>query len=402
MGEETGNRLSQLRERHRLVVLDALRQKGTASRADLARATGLSRTTISNVVQDLVDAALVDERADVVPGRRTGGRPGVLLALSSTAGAALAIDFGHTHIRVAVADLASNILAEAEVAHDVDGSAHGSLDAAAELAERVLTQAGVAWEGVLGAAMGLPGPIDRATGVVGSSVILPDWAGLTPAAEMERRVGVSVTVDNDANLAAVGEARFGAGRGASDLVFLKVSSGIGGGLLFGGRLHRGVTGSAGEFGHVLVDPEGPVCRCGNRGCLETVAGSRVLVELLRHSYGADLTVRDMVEAAARGDVGCRRVLVDAGRAVGRALADLCNTINPERVVIGGDLGGAGAPLVDGVKESLERYALPAAMQALTVVGGELGARAEVLGALSLVIGDTEHLSSAHLGAARAT
>ena len=152
---------------------------------------------------------------------------------------------------------------------------------------------------------------------------------------------------------------------------------------------------------MLVDPEGPVCRCGNRGCLETVAGSGTLVELLRRSYGPDLTPRDIVALAAEGDVGCRRVLVDAGRAVGTALANLSNVINPERIVIGGELGGADTPLVEGVCESLERYALPAAMKALTVRGGELGPRAEVLGALSLVIGDTEQLSSAQLGAARA-
>jgi len=401
MEGSSANSLRKLRERHRVHVLDLLRERGTASRAELARATGLSRTTISTLVQDLLDSELVVERGGDESVRRTGGRPGVLLSLSSSAGAALAIDFGHTHLRVAVADMASTILAEADVEADVDRSAAESLDLAADLAERVLREADVSWERVLGAAMGLPGPIDTETGVVGSSVILPDWAGLAPAVEIGRRIGLDVSVDNDANLALLGEARFGAARGAADVVYVKVSSGIGAALLFDGRLHRGVSGSAGEFGHILVDPEGPVCRCGNRGCLETVAGSGTLVELLRRSYGPDLTPRDIVALAAEGDVGCRRVLVDAGRAVGLALANLSNVINPERIVIGGELGGADTPLVEGVRESLQRFALPAAMKALTIVGGDLGQRAEVLGALSLVIGDTEQLSSAQLGAARA-
>jgi predicted NBD/HSP70 family sugar kinase len=396
MGHDSSNSLSRLRERNRVLVLDALRSHGRTSRAELARVTALSRTTVSGLVNDLIERGLIVEH-----GAASGsqpGRPGVLLSLNSAAGTALAFDFGHTHLRVAIADLASNILAEEELELDVDRSALAALDSAAELADKVLSSAGVSWEGVIGAAMGLPGPIDDETGVVGSSVILPGWAGLRPVEEIERRIGLHVTVDNDANLAVLGEARFGAARGAGDVIYVKVSSGIGAGIMLGGRLHRGVSGSAGEFGHVLVDPDGTICRCGNRGCLETVAASGTVVELLRRSHGEQLTVADVLARAAAGDAGPRRALLDAGRAVGQALANLSNVTNPERIVIGGELGGPGTPLLEGVEDSLTRYALPAALDALTVVGGQLGVRAEVLGALSLVIGDTEGVSSEKLAA----
>jgi predicted NBD/HSP70 family sugar kinase len=167
--------------------------------------------------------------------------------------------------------------------------------------------------------------------------------------------------------------------------------------VLGGRVQRGASGIAGEIGHVIVDPQGPVCRCGNRGCLETVASAPALLNLLRPANG-ELDVTGMLALAESGDVGSRRVLVDAGRSVGRVLADVVNVVNPELIVVGGDLAGAGEALLDGVTESIGRYALPAASEAVTVRAGALGDRAEVLGALNLVISDTESLHSAHLSA----
>jgi predicted NBD/HSP70 family sugar kinase/biotin operon repressor len=390
------------RHRNRLQVLDALRSSGTASRADLARKTGLSRSTVSGLINDLIADGLVVDRDETQSAGAQGGRPGALLSLDRSAGTALAIDFGHTHLRVAVADLASEILAERERRFDVDGSASGALDAAAELTTEVLGAAGLSPRDVIGAAMGLPGPIDRATGAVGSSVILPDWVGVQPAQEFAARLGapIGVIVDNDANLATLGEARFGAGIGASDLVYVKVASGIGAGVMLGGRLHRGAAGSAGELGHVLHDPDGEICRCGNRGCLETVAAAGPLVRLLGRRHGPDFTTAKLVELANAGDVGTRRVLVDAGRAIGRSLADLSNVLGPERIVIGGDLGGVDSPLLDGIRESMARFALPAVLGSIELVGATLGGRAELLGGLSLVIGDTERLSSSRMGASR--
>jgi predicted NBD/HSP70 family sugar kinase len=385
-GANPAGALRSLRERNRVAVVDVLRRQGTASRAEIARQTGLSRSTVSSLVTELQGAGLVVERGgDVTTSGAQGGRPGVLLALEPRAGCAVGVDFGHTHIRVAVADLSSRVLAEHHRELDVDRSAHEALDAAAALVGELLAEAGVKRDGVVAVGMGLPGPLDRATGTIGSSVILPSWAGLQPAVEFGRRLNLPIEVDNDANLGALAELTYGSLRGATDLIYVKVASGIGAGLILGGRLHRGAIGIAGELGHVIVDTDGHVCRCGNRGCLETVAAGPALLALLRPAYGDDFTTHDLLQRSAAGDVGCRRVLADAGRAIGRALADLINCVNPRFVVTGGELSAAGEPLLAGIRESIERFALPASAAAMTVTCSELGDRAELLGALALVI-----------------
>src|SRR5215217_2933721 len=325
MEEGPTGTLRSLRERNSARVVDLLRRHGTASRADIARWTGLSRSTVSSLVADLEASGLVVERDGEARPSSAGGRPPVLLALEPAAGIAIGVDFGHTHLRVAVADLSSRIMAERHLELDVDRDAGEALDTTAELVGELLDEAGVALDRVIGIGMGLPGPVDRHTGVIGDSIILPGWAGLRPAVELGHRVGMDVEVDNDANLGALAEVAFGAGRGASDVLYLKVASGIGAGIVIGGRLLRGASGLAGELGHVLYDPDGRVCRCGNRGCLETVAAGPALVELLRTSHGDALTVRGLIALAGEGDAGARRVLSDAGRAIGRALAVLVNT-----------------------------------------------------------------------------
>jgi predicted NBD/HSP70 family sugar kinase len=218
------------------------------------------------------------------------------------------------------------------------------------------------------------------------------------AEEFSRRLGLHVTVDNDANLGALAEVQSGAGRGLTDVVYVMVSSGIGAGLILGGRLHRGATGFAGELGHVFVAEDGAVCRCGNRGCLETVASTDAVLALLGSTQGPGLMVPQLVGLVAGGDLGAIRVVHDAGRAIGRVLAGLTSCLDPQAIIVGGELGPAGAPLVDGIAESIERHALPGAARGVEVKAGVLGDRAEVLGALALVIGDTERLRSAGLAA----
>jgi predicted NBD/HSP70 family sugar kinase len=393
--------LESLRRLNRLRVIHALRDEGQISRAEIARRTGLSRSTVSSLVSDLQADGLVVERPE--PGSAfgdQGGRPPILLSFDASAGAAVGIDFGHSHLRVAVSDLAGAILAERERPLDTDHEAQEGLDAAAGLVEDTLADAGVERGRVIGAGMGLPGPINQDDGLVGSSAILPGWIGVAAAAEMRGRLDLPVMVDNDANLGALAEAAFGAGRDAGDLIYLKVSSGIGAGLILNGRLYRGSAGLAGELGHVLVDPEGLVCRCGNRGCLETLAASGALVELLRRSHGEDLTVAGMLAAARAGDLGCRRVIADAGRAIGQAVATLLNVLNPDLIVVGGDLAAAGDLLLEGVRESVGRAALPEAARTARVVAGVLGDRAQVLGALALVVSEADRAFPTRLAIGR--
>jgi predicted NBD/HSP70 family sugar kinase len=384
-----------LRELNRLRVVDALRRAGTASRTDLARMTGISRSTVATLVSDLKARGLIVEQAEAPAAPVGRGRPPVLLRLDAAAGSALGVDFGHRHVRVAVADLSSTVLAERFVEIDVDSAPEDALDAAAELAEGVLADADVERSRVIGAGMALSAPIDRHKGVVGSTV-LPNWAGIQAGEELSRRLEIPVELDNDANLGALAEVSFGAGRGLADVIYVMMSSGVGAGLVLGGRLYHGATGIAGELGHVQVRAEGAVCRCGSRGCLETVASTGALLSLLRPTLGPDLTQREMLDLVAAGDLAARRVVNDAGRAVGRAVADLCNFLNPAAIVVGGELSVAGDALLDGVREEIDRYSLPGAAQAVEVRAGVLGERAEVLGALAVVIADTARLRSAGL------
>jgi predicted NBD/HSP70 family sugar kinase len=382
--------LETLRHLNRLRVIHALRDEGVISRAGIARRTGLSRSTVSSLVSELQADGLVVERPEPAAAHGDqGGRPPILLSFDASAGVAVGIDFDHHHVRVAVSDLSSRVLAEREQRLDTDHLAHEGLDAAAELVNQVLGEAGIEPARVIGAGMCLPGPIHRPTGVVGSTAILPAWVGVAAADEMHRRLDLPILVDNDANLAALAEAAFGAGRDAKDLIYLMISSGIGAGLVLDGRLYRGAEGLAGELGHVLVDPDGPVCRCGNRGCLETVAGTDALADLLRRSHGDGLDGHAIVTLARDGDLGCRRVIADAGRAIGKVAATLVNVLNPELLIVGGDLSEAGELLLDGVRESLGRSALPTAAQAAPVVAGSLGDRAEVLGAIALVLSEAD-------------
>jgi predicted NBD/HSP70 family sugar kinase len=397
-GDVAHGSLEALRERNRMRVVDALRRSGTASRSELAQLTGLSRTTIATLVSDLLARGLVIEPPALNGAARAGsrGRPPALLRLDPSAGAAIGVDFGHRHVRVAVADLSSTLLGELVAPVETDYEADQALDVAARLVDDVLAAADIDRARVVGAGMGLPGPYDRGRHVINSSTILPGWVGRNAAEELGRRIEVQVEVDNDANLGALGELTFGAGRGIRDAVYVKMSTGIGAGLILQGSLHRGATGIAGELGHVQVQPEGIVCNCGGRGCLQTVASVPTLLAAAQAAHGPELTLPGLIELVEAGDFGARRIVGEAGRAVGRVLADLCNHVNPQAIIVGGDLSAAGEPLLAGIREAIDRRALPGAAEAVEVKAAVLGERAEVLGALALVIADTERLRSAGL------
>jgi predicted NBD/HSP70 family sugar kinase len=266
---------------------------------------------------------------------------------------------------------------------DVDASADRALAHAAATVHRLVEGLGARRTLVAGAALGLPAPVDLRTGAVGSGNILPGWVDRRPAAELAELLGLPVAVDNDANLGALAEATYGAARGMSDVVYVKVSTGIGAGLVLGGELFRGSTGLAGEIGHVPVDPDGAVCRCGNRGCLETVVSVTHVLRLLQPAHREPLDVARVVELVEAGDVGAARVLRDAGATIGRVLADLCNGLNPEALVLGGELSQVGEALLGGVRESIGRSAQPGIVRALRVLAGTLGPRAQLLGAVAL-------------------
>ena len=300
----------------------------------------------------------------------------------------IGIDFGKRHLRVAAADLSHAIIAEAERPMRTDEPAESGLQTAVELVDEVLGEAGLSRAEVIGVGLGLPGPIDMRSGRVGSSSILPGWVGVRAAEALASRLNLPVRVDNDANLGALAELNWGAATGYRNAAYLKASTGIGAGLIVDGRLFHGAGGMAGEIGHTIIQEQGPFCRCGKRGCLETLAGAASLVELLRGTHGADLRHQQLLHAAADGDSVARRVLADAGRYIGTAVATLCDLLNPELIVVGGELCAAGDVLLDPLREQVHRHAIPATARGLEIVPGVLGPRAELLGALALVLEST--------------
>jgi predicted NBD/HSP70 family sugar kinase len=370
--------LERLRDSNRRAITALLALEGPMSRADLVRRTGLSRTTVSSLVGELITTGHVVETADRGrPHKGGSGRPPLLVALSTPGGAVAGVDIGHQHVRVAVTDRRGVVQVEEVRAVDVDADGDAVLDEVARMV-RSIAPAELAAVG-----MCVPAPLDRGTARVRTGV-LPGWREISPAADLRRRLDVPVFADNDANLGALAELGHGAARAAADVVYVKVASGLGAGIVLGGRLHRGATGIAGELGHVQVREDGQVCRCGNRGCLETLVSAPRLVDVLQPAYDEALSVERMLELEGTGDAGVRRVLSDAGRAVGRALADLCNSLNPELVVVGGSLGASPA-LCEAILGAIARYAQPDIAAALRVVPGQLGDRAEVVGAVSLAI-----------------
>jgi predicted NBD/HSP70 family sugar kinase/biotin operon repressor len=382
--EEEPGAAPPLRESNRLRVIQALQILGVTSRADVARRTGLSRSTVSTIVAALqAEGVVVDRDAD---GRAAagGGRPPAPISLFPAAGLALGVDFGKRHLAVALADLSHELLAEEwrEMPDDYDATA--GMGRAAELVELVLGATGADGERVLGVGMGLPGPVHR-SGVVGSSAILPGWAGTQAAERMSDLIGLPVWLRNDADLGALAEATWGAGRGASAVVYLKLATGIGAGIVIDGRLFGGAGGTAGEIGHTSLDETGDICRCGSRGCLETYASGAAIAGLLSRSLGETLGPDDVMQRAVDGDPGCRRALADAGRHIGAAVADLCNLINPERIIVGGSMAVAGDVLLDPLREAVGLRAIPSAAEDVEIVLGDLGERAELLGAVALVL-----------------
>ncbi|MGW1762622.1 ROK family transcriptional regulator [Streptomyces sp. NPDC002073] len=363
-------------------VVRAVRLAGSLTQAEIARTTGLSAATVSNIVRELKEGGTVE-----VTDTSAGGRRARSVSLSGDAGIVIGVDFGHEHLRVAVGNLAHQVLAEEAEPLDVDASWADGFDRAEALVGQLITTVGVGRDKVIGVGLGVPGPIDVESGTLGSTAILPGWAGINPRQELSQRLGVPVYVDNDANLGALGELVWGSGRGVKDLAYIKVASGVGAGLVINGQIYRGPGGTAGEIGHITLDESGPVCRCGNRGCLETFAAARYVLPLLQGSHGPELTMEGVVKLARDGDPGCRRVIADVGRHIGSGVANLCNLLNPSRVVLGGSLAEAGELVLAPIRDSVSRYAIPSAARQLSVATGALGSRAEVLGALALVLSE---------------
>lgn len=372
-----------VRDRNGRAVLEAVQARPQSSRADVARVTGLSTSAVSTLVAELVAKGLLVELGTTRAS--AGGRPSVSLGLAPRAGGLIGIHLGHADLRVVLTSMDGTLLQERRHFLDVDHEPGRSLDQVAASCAELLGSSEVDPDRLLGVGVAVSAPVVDSR-LLSSPPMLLDWGGIDIAGFLGERTGQPVHLGNDATLGALAEWRLGAGAGVDDLVYVMLGEGVGCGLVLGGRVHTGSSGTAGELGHLLVDPDGQVCRCGARGCLETAVSKRALVSALAHTRGPDVTVEALLDLADAGDRGALRLLSDAGRILGTALAGVCTITDPSLVVVGGDLtarAGSSEALLAAARRALGQTLPPVANHGVRVVRAALGGRAEALGAALL-------------------
>lgn len=364
-------------------VFAHIRELRDTTRAELGQLTGLSRTAIAVRVAALMDLGLVAESEAAAS---TGGRPAAMLTFDADAGVVLCVAVGISRTRLAVCNLAGEIVATSDIDQEV---ALGPDDLMPDVVKRldVLLQDRRDVP-VYGVGLSMPGPVDRERGCSRDSPILRGWDGveLRPYfSELQALSGVPVLFDNDANAIALGE-RGGELAGLDDLLVLKASTGLGAGIIAGGVLQRGAAQAAGEFGHnKIAAAQGIPCRCGDTGCLEAIAGGWALVHQLQQQGRSVRHMRDVIELVHAGDPDARRMIRDSGRHIGEVVAAAVNLLNPAVLVIAGDLAAAYEVFVAGFRESLYRNATAMATRELEVVPAAHGGHSAVVGTAAMVL-----------------
>ena len=371
-------------------VLQLVRDGVAESRAELARETGLARSTVSQRVDTLIEIGLLREEGD---GVSTGGRPPTVLTFVADGGVALGADFGATHCHLAVADRNGALLAHADHRLEISEGPERCMAFAIDGLGKLLARLGRPAADVEGIGVGLPGPVEFAAGQVVSPPIMPGWHNVPVAPFFEEQFpGVPVLVDNDVNVMALGEYhRAGWRDEVDDLLFVKVGTGIGCGIIAGGVLHRGAHGAAGDLGHVQIAGSDTICHCGNRGCVEAVASGSALAAQLR-AEGIDAAdTADVVLLARSGQPTVVPMVRTAGRQLGEVLAGAVNFFNPSVIVLGGGLDEAHEHLIAGVRETIYQRSTALATHQLRIVRSRLSLEAGVTGCAVMAL---DHLLSA--------
>lgn len=361
-------------------VLRVIRRTDRITRNELMALTGLGRSTISQRIEALVARGFVLEVGD---GRSTGGRPPSTLMFNPQAGMVLAADLGATHARVAVTDLSGETQAEVTAEVEIASGPGYVIGWLQDCFDQLLETSGHAHETVRAVGIGVPGPVEFATGRPVSPPIMPGWDGHAIPEHLQQRYPVPVLVDNDVNIMGLGE-QTSIWPQCEHLLYIKVGTGIGCGIVSKGRVYRGAQGAAGDIGHIrLADHNEVVCECGNVGCLEAVAGGRALVREI-HDYGLGATTsRDVAHLVRSQNRDAVRLVRQAGRNLGEVLAMLVNALNPEMIVIGGDL--AVEQLFAGVREIVYQRSTALATRHLQILPSALADRAGITGAATMAI-----------------
>jgi predicted NBD/HSP70 family sugar kinase len=373
-----------MRSKNSGLLLDMIWHAQQISRAEIARQAGLSPSTVSAIVRDLEQLGLVQ---DIGTGSSTGGRRPILLGFCDDAFAIVGVELGATHIAVVVTDLRGRIKVFREQDYPVRTDPPGTLETTRELIDAALAEARIPLTRVLGIGVAIPSPLDPHEPGRMSPFIVPAWEGYDIRAWLHERYQHPIVIDNDANLGALAEQWWG--ERADDLTYIKIGMGVGAGHIIRGELYRGAGGSAGEVGHIVLDPAGPPCRCGNRGCLVMFIGSDVLVararKRMQRKADESLTMAMIIELAKQGEAVAQEVIADAGRYLGIALASLVNILNPAVVVLGGVLASAGDMLIDSLRTSIRSHALSQSIAETRIVASTLDRRAIAVGAATLVL-----------------
>ena len=379
-------------------LLDLIRDRDTATRAELVDETGWGRTILTQRLTELMEIGLV---CDAGTGRSTGGRAPREVRFRKEAAAVVGVNLGATSIEMAVTDLAGEPLATYEEDWDIARGPGETLDRVEALVEQLVADSPVAQADITGLGVGLPGPVEFASGRTISPPIMPGWNDFPVRDRLAGRFGVDVVVDNDVNTMAIGEQRAGLARGASNFVFVKVGTGIGAGVFSNGVLHRGADGAAGDIGHIAVEGGSTVlCRCGRRGCLEAYAGGRALGQQAQEAAGTGqsmylagllnttdrpLTAADISAGASAGDETCLQLLRQAAWRLGQAMSGCVNFFNPSLIVFGGGVARAGDLLLPGIRQAVLELSLPLATRNLRIDITRLGEAAGTIGAAFAVI-----------------
>lgn len=372
-------------------ILDLIRfTPGGISRVELARQVNLTRAAVTGIINDLVNAGLVRE----VDGSSAGGRTPIVLEINPRRGFVVGVDMGATHVTLLLADFSARLILELEEPLDINMGPKPCLDAVDRLMRELLQKAGLGIEQILAIGVGVPGPTVIEAGMVSGPPIMPGWDGYPIRDHLQKLWGCPVSLNNDAELGALGEWSYGAGRGECELVYVKVGTGIGAGLLLDGQIYHGMNGSAGEIGHTTIEENGPPCVCGNRGCLEALAGGRAVanraIEAVRKGQRTvlsevkpleSITWRDVVQAARRGDLVAQQIVADAGAHLGTAIASMVNLFNPSMVVIGGGVSQIGDYLLEPIRRTVQQRSLLAASRSLRITEALLGRRSSGMGAV---------------------
>ncbi len=380
------------------LVLNALRLHAPISRADLANITNLNRSTISNIVNVLIEDGLVTELNTM---ESKIGRPGIALSLRPEGGAVIGVEIGVGFISVILTDFIATILWRERFEFSPSQPQIDVISKMEELIDQAISFATGKQLHLLGIGLGVPGLVNVQNGEL---LFAPNlgWRNVPLRLMLSQRFHLPIYVENEANLGALGEYYFGIGRNVDNFIYLSSGVGLGGGIIINGKLYKGGRGFAGEIGHIQRDPQGELCGCGRRGCWETQVGPRAILQRVKRSIEADpehaltkytngdldqLTFNQVVDCALQGDELCRSAMEKVGENLGTGIADLVNIFNPQMVIIGGAFNYGREIILPVLEKTIANETLPDVRQDLHVIVSEQGADATVLGAIAVVLDD---------------